>query len=57
MPGGGPVGTLAIGVAGAINAAILAGSIISLEDDKTAIAIEKWRKRQTDSVADYPNNE
>ncbi len=57
MPGGVPVGTLAIGVAGAINAAILAGSIISLEDDKTAIAIEKWRKRQTDSVADYPNNE
>lgn len=57
MPGGVPVGTLAIGVAGAINAALLAGSIIALVDEKTAAAMEEWRTHQTESVGENPDNE
>lgn len=51
MPAGIPVGTLAIGEAGAKNAALLAASIISLSDEKLALKLEKWRKSQTSSVA------
>jgi 5-(carboxyamino)imidazole ribonucleotide mutase len=56
MPGGVPVGTLAIGKAGAINAALLAASILSLADTKIAAALEEWRERQTASVAESPSD-
>ena len=54
MPGGVPVGTLAIGKAGAINSAILAASILGLSDPKIADAVAAYRKKQTDSVALAP---
>ncbi len=55
MPAGIPVGTLAIGKAGAVNAAVLAVSILALNDKKLAENLAKWRKAQTDSVALTPN--
>lgn len=54
MPGGVPVGTLAIGKAGATNAALLAASIIALMDPGLAQRLEDWRTRQTESVAEMP---
>jgi 5-(carboxyamino)imidazole ribonucleotide mutase len=54
MPPGVPVGTLAIGRAGAINAALLAASILALSDDALAGRLEAWRRRQTDRVAEVP---
>ena len=54
MPAGIPVGTLAIGRSGAINAALLAASIVGLGDAKIAAALAKWRARQTAGVADAP---
>lgn len=54
MPAGIPVGTLAIGRAGAINAALLAASIVGLDDSKIMDAVEKWRARQTAAVAKAP---
>ncbi|OMJ33599.1 5-(carboxyamino)imidazole ribonucleotide mutase [Sphingomonas sp. Sph1(2015)] len=54
MPGGIPVGTLAIGKAGAINAGLLAASILSLSDDALTERLKDWRQRQTDSVANDP---
>jgi len=54
MPGGIPVGTLAIGKAGAINAGLLAASILSLSDEALAERLKAWRQRQTDSVANDP---
>jgi 5-(carboxyamino)imidazole ribonucleotide mutase len=57
MPPGIPVGTLAIGRTGAINAALLAASVLALGDDALAGRLEAWRKRQTDAVADMPSNE
>ena len=56
MPGGVPVGTLAIGKAGAINAGLLAASIIALADPTVASALEAWRAQQTDAVADAPTD-
>jgi 5-(carboxyamino)imidazole ribonucleotide mutase len=56
MPGGVPVGTLAIGRAGAINAALLAASILALSNKKTATALDKFRKAQTASVAKEPKD-
>jgi 5-(carboxyamino)imidazole ribonucleotide mutase len=56
MPGGVPVGTLAIGKAGAINAALLAASILSLSDAKITEALEEWRERQTASVSESPSD-
>ncbi len=50
MPGGVPVGTLAIGTAGAKNAALLAASIIALSDDKIQKNLEAFRRKQTKSV-------
>lgn len=50
MPGGIPVGTLAIGVAGAKNAALLAASIIGISDEKIRKNLEAFRKKQTESV-------
>jgi 5-(carboxyamino)imidazole ribonucleotide mutase len=57
MPPGIPVGTLAIGRAGAVNAALLAASVLALGDDALAGRLDAWRKRQTDAVADAPANE
>ncbi|QXT35070.1 5-(carboxyamino)imidazole ribonucleotide mutase [Sphingomonas sanguinis] len=54
MPGGIPVGTLAIGKAGAINAGLLAASILSLSDEGLTERLKDWRQRQTDSVANDP---
>jgi 5-(carboxyamino)imidazole ribonucleotide mutase len=50
MPSGVPVGTLAIGTAGATNAALLAASILGLSDEKIRKKVEAFRKRQTDAV-------
>ncbi|HSP45811.1 MAG TPA: 5-(carboxyamino)imidazole ribonucleotide mutase [Chthoniobacterales bacterium] len=50
MPAGVPVGTLAIGTAGAINAALLAASILALSDKKVRNKLEAFRQRQTDAV-------
>ena len=54
MPAGIPVGTLAIGRAGAINAALLAASILAIGDDQLAERLEKHRSDQTASVAESP---
>ncbi|MEO7148557.1 MAG: 5-(carboxyamino)imidazole ribonucleotide mutase [Rhodanobacteraceae bacterium] len=55
MPAGIPVGALAIGKAGAINAALLAAAIVSLHDAKTARALEKYRAEQTAQVLKHPD--
>ena len=57
MPRGVPVGTLAIGTAGAANAALLAVSILSTENEEITKRIEQWRSHQTDSVADTPSDD
>ncbi|NMG40125.1 5-(carboxyamino)imidazole ribonucleotide mutase [Chelativorans sp. ZYF759] len=54
MPGGVPVGTLAIGKAGAINAALLAAQVLALGDAGLADRLKDWRARQTASVAERP---
>lgn len=54
MPGGVPVGTLAIGKAGATNAGLFAASILALADPALAERLKAWRQAQTDSVADAP---
>lgn len=50
MPAGIPVGTLAIGKAGAVNAALLAAAILANEDSDVAVALEEYRRKQTDAV-------
>ena len=50
MPAGIPVGTLAVGKAGAKNSAILATQILALSDDKIAASLEAFRKKQTETV-------
>jgi 5-(carboxyamino)imidazole ribonucleotide mutase len=57
MPPGVPVGTLAVGKAGAINAALLAASVLALSDEKLNERLQAWRKRQTDAVAETPSDE
>jgi len=57
MPAGIPVGTLAIGRAGAINAALLAASIVGLGDAKIMAAVERYRAKQTDAVAKAPKDD
>ena len=57
MPKGVPVGTLAIGAAGAGNAALLAVSILSTEDKEVTKRLEQWRSHQADSVADIPSDD
>ncbi len=57
MPGGVPVGTLAIGKAGAINAALLAAAILALNDPALAARLDSFRARQTESVAMTPRDE
>ena len=54
MPGGVPVGTLAIGKPGAINAALLAAAILALADEALAGRLDAWRRAQTDAVAEIP---
>lgn len=57
MPAGIPVGTLAIGRAGAVNAALLAASVLALYDEALAARLDEWRQAQTESVAERPANE
>ncbi|HUE44695.1 MAG TPA: 5-(carboxyamino)imidazole ribonucleotide mutase [Aestuariivirgaceae bacterium] len=54
MPPGVPVGTLAIGKPGAINAALLAAAVLALSDPALAERLEAWRARQTAKVAEEP---
>ena len=54
MPAGVPVGTLAIGRAGAVNAGLLAASILAITDDQLAARVERYREEQTQSVAETP---
>ena len=56
MPGGIPVGTLAIGRAGAINAALLAAAVIALEDSTVRRNLDDWRSKQTDGIAETPSD-
>lgn len=55
MPAGIPVGTLAIGRAGAVNAALLGAGVLALSNDKIAKALDAYRKAQTDAVAETPD--
>ncbi|MBV9565043.1 MAG: 5-(carboxyamino)imidazole ribonucleotide mutase [Bradyrhizobium sp.] len=54
MPAGVPVGTLAIGKAGAINAALLAAAVLALNDTALAGRLAAWRQQQTDAVKERP---
>jgi 5-(carboxyamino)imidazole ribonucleotide mutase len=56
MPPGIPVGTLAIGQPGAINAALLAASVLALSDPRLGKRLEAWRQRQTAAVAEEPKD-
>jgi 5-(carboxyamino)imidazole ribonucleotide mutase len=57
MPAGIPVGTLAIGRAGAINAALLAAAILALSDKKIAGKLDQWRAKQSAAVAERPGDD
>lgn len=57
MPGGVPVGTLAIGKAGAVNAGLLAASVLGLADPALTARLDAWRARQTGNVAESPEEE
>ena len=57
MPGGIPVGTLAIGRAGAINAALLAAAVLALSDADLAERLDAWRARLSGAVAERPKDE
>ena len=57
MPAGIPVGTLAIGKAGAINAGLLAASVLALSDKALAVRLEAWREKQTAGVAVTPKDD
>lgn len=57
MPGGIPVGTLAIGKPGAINAALLAAAVVALQDGPVAAALDAWREKQTNAVALEPSDD
>jgi 5-(carboxyamino)imidazole ribonucleotide mutase len=54
MPAGVPVGTLAIGKAGAVNAALLAAAMLAISDEALATRLQSWREKQTGSVAEAP---
>lgn len=56
MPGGVPVGTLAIGEPGAINAALLAAAVLALNDDELADRLDAHRARQMASVPQFPSD-
>ncbi len=55
MPAGVPVGTLAIGPAGAANAALLAAAVLALSDDALAARLDAYRAKQSDAVAERPD--
>ena len=57
MPAGIPVGTLAIGKAGAVNAALLAAAVLSLQDAGLAARLDEWRSAQTEKVALTPSDD
>jgi 5-(carboxyamino)imidazole ribonucleotide mutase len=57
MPGGIPVGTLAIGKPGAINAALLAAAVLALSDEALAGRLDAFRRKQTETVAERPSND
>ena len=57
MPAGIPVGTLAIGKAGAVNAALLAASVLALSDEDLAARLDAWRAKQTAAVAERPKDD
>jgi 5-(carboxyamino)imidazole ribonucleotide mutase len=57
MPAGIPVGTLAIGRAGAVNAALLAAAVLALSDPDLAGRLDRFRAQQTESVAERPSKE
>jgi 5-(carboxyamino)imidazole ribonucleotide mutase len=57
MPAGIPVGTLAIGKAGAANAALLAAAVLALSDDALAARLDEWRAAQTARVAEQPTDD
>ncbi len=57
MPAGVPVGTLAIGEAGAVNAALLAAAVLALSDPALSERLTAWRAERTAAVADRPSNE
>ena len=57
MPAGIPVGTLAIGRAGAVNAALLSAAVLALFDPALAERLEAWRTRQSEAVAERPVDE
>ncbi|MBE1204849.1 5-(carboxyamino)imidazole ribonucleotide mutase [Aminobacter carboxidus] len=57
MPAGIPVGTLAIGKAGAANAALLAAAVLALSDDALAARLDEWRATQTARVAEQPTDD
>jgi 5-(carboxyamino)imidazole ribonucleotide mutase len=54
MPAGVPVGTLAIGRSGAVNAALLAAAILALGDETLAARLDEWRTKQSASVEEHP---
>ena len=56
MPAGIPVGTLAIGKAGAVNAALLAAAVLALHDEALASRLKAWRQAQTDAVQERPSD-
>ncbi|MDR3496224.1 MAG: 5-(carboxyamino)imidazole ribonucleotide mutase [Ancalomicrobiaceae bacterium] len=56
MPAGIPVGTLAIGKPGAINAALLAAAVLALQDHALAERLGEWRRLQTEAVAERPHD-
>ena len=56
MPAGVPVGTLAIGEPGAVNAALLAAAVLALGDDALAARLEAWRAQRTAEVAERPED-
>jgi len=57
MPAGVPVGTLAIGEAGAVNAALMAAAVLALSDEALAARLEAWRAQRTAEVAERPAGE
>ena len=57
MPAGVPVGTLAIGQAGAINAALMAASVLALADPDLSERLQAWRDARRDAVAEFPSDE
>lgn len=57
MPAGVPVGTLAIGKAGAVNAALLAAAVLALSDEELAARLDAWRAARTAAVAERPSDD